>query len=154
MAYAIEYFFEYYDIGGAVKHEVELLLKNYSGGSIRITNANTSPVHLRHVGNQSNFEEIIIQGLELTFSFEVPRVDADTFDSIFESTYKDYKLRYTVDGQVEFEGYIKPENLMKEYLKSTPFMKIGLSATDALVDLKRIEFWIPVVVQLIKPLLC
>ncbi|HDY89295.1 MAG TPA: hypothetical protein ENH82_14405, partial [bacterium] len=140
MAYNVEYFFEYYDIGGTVKHEVELFLKDYSGGATRIEKADVFPVHMRYVGDQTRFEETIIQGLELVFSFQIPRADADTFDSIFESDYKDYKLRYTVDNVVEFEGYIKPENLIKQYSKNPPFMRITLSATDALADLKGVDF--------------
>ena len=140
MAYGVEYYHEYYDIGGSIKHEVEIMLDGYGGGKTIIANANDHPVYLRHVGSQSKFEETIIQGLELTFSFPVPRADITTFDSIFESDYKDYKIRYTVDGTVEFEGYIKPENLMKSYIKNPPTITITLSATDALADLKDIEF--------------
>jgi len=140
MAYGVEYYFEYYDIGGSIKHEVELLLNGFSGVKTRIEKADTYPVHLQHAGNQTKFETSIIQGLELTFSFQVTRADADTFDSIFESDYKDYRIRYTVDSQVEFEGYVKPENLIKQYIKDPPYMRIVLSATDALADLKGVDF--------------
>jgi len=140
MAYGVEYYHEYYDIGGSIKHEVEIMLDGYGGAKTAIANANDHPVKLRHTGSQTKFDETIIQGLELSFSFRVPRADITTFDSIFESDYKDYKIRYTVDSVVEFEGYIKPENLMKSYPKNSPTITITLSATDALVDLKDIEF--------------
>ena len=84
MSYNTEYFFEYYDIGGTVKHEIELLLLEYSGGSTRIDYGDINPVHIFHVGHQTKFEETIIQGQELTFSFEIPRDDVDIFNSICE----------------------------------------------------------------------
>jgi len=137
--YAVEYYHEYYDIGGTL-HRVELLLLEYSGGATRIEKSDAIPVRMRHTGSKTDFENTIIQGQELVFSFNVSRTDVDTFDTLFESDYKDYKVRYYVGGVLEFEGYVKPENLSKEFSKDPPYVRITLSATDALADLKNVPF--------------
>ena len=93
MAYVLLYFHEYYDIGGTL-HRVEILEKDYSGGSTRIEFSAKSPVRLRHFALESGFEEPIIQGQELVFAFRCNRADIDTFDALFESAYKDHKVKY------------------------------------------------------------
>jgi len=139
MAHVLEYYHEYYDIGGTL-HRVELLQDGYSGGSTHIKKSDAVPVRMRHTGSKTDFEKTIIQGQELVFSFRVARDDVDTFDTLFESDYKDYKVKYYVGEELEFEGYVKPENLSKQFSKNPPYVEITLSATDALADLKNILF--------------
>jgi hypothetical protein len=140
MAYGIEYDFAFYDIEGTY-HELELLLDGYSSGSTSIDYVgHPVPTRLRHKSTKTEIEKTIIQGQEFVFSFLTHRDDSDTFDSVFESDYKDYKIKYYVNSVLTFEGYVKSENLVKEYSKNPPYMKITLSATDALADLKEIEF--------------
>lgn len=146
MAHVLEYYHEYYDIGGAL-NKIELLQDGYSGGFTRIEEAAERPVRMRHTGSKIDFEKTIIQGQELIFSFHAARADVDTFDTLFESDYKDYKVRYYIGGVLEFEGYVKPENLSKQFSKDPPYVQITLSATDALADLKNVDFGNGVVIN-------
>lgn len=139
MAYEIAWYHEFYDIGKTI-HRVDILEKDYSGGATRIDYSDASPVRLTHQGSKKDFEKTIIQGQQLIFTFHSARADVDTFDALFDADYKDYKVKYYIDGQLEFEGYIKPENLSKQYVKDAPYIIISLSATDALADLKDEDF--------------
>ena len=140
MAYNIEYYHSYYDVRGT-QHRIDLLAKDYSGGSTAIqVSEGRQPVRIRHMQRSTNWEEVVIQGLELLFSFYVTRADADTFDALLESGYKDYRVDYYINSELVFRGWVKPENITKDYLKNPPFLNIKLSATDALADLKDEDF--------------
>ncbi len=129
------YYHEYYDIGNAL-HRIEILEKDYTGDSELITTSSGDPVTHRHIGSKDEIK--IIQGSELVFNFLCFKNDFDKYDSFFEADYKDYKIKYYVSAELVFEGYPKPENLTKEYKREQYF--ISLSATDALADLKNIDF--------------
>ena len=142
--YNLQYYHEYYDIEGTY-HRIDILALEYSGGSTLIEVSGETPVVMRHAGADKNsFESIIIQGQELQFNFFVLNTDVTAFDTLFESEYKDYQIKYYVggysDSYIEFIGWIDPENLTKEYSTNPPYVEINLSANDGLVALKEIEF--------------
>jgi len=138
--YTLEYYHQYYDLGG-ILHRVELLQLEYSGGSTALQSSASDPVRLRNQGaDKDTSEDVIIQGQELEFEFYCSRANISTFDSLFEADYKDYKVRYYIDSVLEFEGWLKPENLSREFTKSPPNISISLSATDGLTDLQKIEW--------------
>jgi len=138
--YNLQYYHQYYDLGG-ILHRIELFLLEYSGTGTAIQSSNSDPVRLRCLGaDKDTSEDVIIQGQELEFEFYCARADVDTFDSLFEADYKDYKVRYYINTVLEFEGWLKPENLSKEYTKNPPYISIALSATDGLTDLQKIEW--------------
>lgn len=139
--YDVIYYFEYYDKGGLL-NRVEILLLEYSGTASAIEDASSNPVILQHSGTSvETIDFTVIQGQELQFSFFVPDDDVATFDAIFESDFKDYKIRYYINEQLEFEGYIRPENLSRIHFRNEPFTEFKLSATDGLADLKNITFY-------------
>jgi len=143
MAYVVEYYCQFYDIGGLLNRIEILGLESASDSSAvgtAIEHPADMPVRIRHSGSKTDYKDDIIQAQELVFNFHIGRDDVDTFDAIFESDYKDYKIRWYLNGQLEFEGYIKPENLSRQFLKAPPYVEISLSANDALSDLKDVPF--------------
>ena len=140
MAYEVEYYHQYYDLGGLL-NRIEILSDGFSDTVKTIQYAGGEPVVIRHAGgSKDDFHKTIIQGQELEFLFYCTREDIAEFDALFESNYKDYKIRYYLDDVLEFDGYLKPENLSREYSKNPPYIGINLSATDALADLHDIDF--------------
>lgn len=141
--YNLQYYAELYDMKG-ILHRVELFLLEYSGGATAIQHYDGSgptPIQLKHLGSDvDSWDTSVIQGQELIFDFYVTQAEVAAFDSLFESDYRDYKVRYYINSQLEFEGWVKPENLNKEFLKSPPNVHISLSATDGLAELKNIEY--------------
>jgi len=145
MAYVIEYYHQYYDIGG-VQHRVELLLEESASDSgavgTAIDYANyPKPVQIRHSGGSKNrADQVIIQPQELVFSFYVHRDDIDTFDALFELAFRECQLKYYVGGNLKFIGWVKADNISHKYSKDPPYVEFSLSANDALSDLKDIPF--------------
>ena len=150
MAYAIEYYYQFYDAFNNTLHRIELWKNGFGGAAAGIGYAAATPITIRHTGGgKDNFEDTIIQGQELLFSFMVAQDDVATFEDIFENPYKTYKVKYWTDysgdssfanTELEFEGYLKPENYSRHYTQNPPYIEFKMSATDALADLKRIEF--------------
>jgi len=95
-------------------------------------------------GGKNSFEDTVIQGQELIFQFHMPSADISYIDYLLESRWKDYVVvYYAVDGETEseiFRGYLKPENLTKQYETRSPYIDIELSASDSLIELDYIEF--------------
>jgi len=139
MAYSELYYHEYTDIGGTVIR-TEIHEKDYSGGVTAIDYADGLPNRLRHGGSRDSMEEDIIQGQELIFAFWVHRDDIAVFDSLFESDYMDYMIIQKAGGNEVFRGWLKPENLSKEYFENLSHIHISLSATDGLAELKKMDF--------------
>jgi len=137
MAYGILYYHEFVNSNGKTER-IDILEKDYAGGSTLITHSGGDPVILKHTGERDTFDTDVIQGQELLFTFISKTADADKYDTIFESEYKDYQIKYYVDSSLKFIGWIKPENLTRQYFHDQYF--ITLSANDALADLKDIDF--------------
>jgi len=137
MAYGIEYYHEYYDRGGTL-NRIDILKDGYGGSSSLITHSTGNPVVTSHTSNKDEWETKVIQGQSLTFSFFVFPADSDKYDTILASNYKDYQIKYYYDSDLVFQGWVKPENISREYLRSKHV--ISLTATDALADLKNIDF--------------
>jgi hypothetical protein len=121
-------------------HFIEIYKVGYTN-SYNVYYSGSDPVNIRHGAvSKSEWDQEIIQGKELTFSFVLPRADVDVFNDLMESQYKDFRVRYYVNSSLKFQGYLKPENLYKRYEKNPPNIEVQLSATDALADLKSIRF--------------
>lgn len=137
MAYGLLYWHEYNNRAGK-RERVEILLKDYEGADSCIESSGADPVILKHTGERDTFDTSVIQGQELIFTFLVKPTDGTKYDVLFESEYKDYQIKYYVDEILKFQGWIKPENLTRQYFGDKYF--ITLSATDAIGDLKKIDF--------------
>jgi len=135
MAYNLKYYHQYNDRGDHV-NRVEILGKDFSGSSELIIKSTGDPIITRHSGSKN--EKKIILGKELQFAFFCFPEDVDKYDELFESDYKDYKIRFYKDSSLEFEGWLMPENLSREFFKDQYI--INLSATDGLAKLKNVEF--------------
>lgn len=139
--YGIQFYHQYYDKGGFL-NRIEILQKEYSGTvQFPINYMAEIPVYLSHMDeDKDTFDDVIIQAQSLSFTFYVSREEIPVFDVLFISEYRDYKVRYYVNSVLEFEGYLQPDNLIKEYSRNPPYIGISVTATDALNELKDIEF--------------
>ncbi len=98
------------------------------------------PVLLTHRGGgKESYEKTGIQGQELMLMCYVLNDDISKIEDLMESEYKEYVLDYESEGVLLFRGYLKPENIVKCY-EDTTWVGIQLTATDALADLKEIDF--------------
>lgn len=138
----------FYDIDG-IEHRVEIYTISGGYDEYEIENFDASCLDLTHGGSDKNeYDTTIIQGQELLCNFHIPTEDIDKIDCLFESTYKDYVIKYTIfknptyypKGAVQFIGYVKPENMVKRYERNPPYIDIQISANDGLADLKETEF--------------
>ena len=133
MAYGSKYYGEFYDREDNL-YKVDLQKDGYGGAATRIVQMGATPCTMSHRGSRD--KDVIIQGTNLIFNFY--ELSGDDYSDLFTSSYKDYKIIYTKAGSKIFEGYIKPENLSKQHFKTKKL--ISLPATDALADLKNIDF--------------
>ena len=130
MAYEVEYYCDFYNLGN-IPYRVDILSDGFSGSPSAIENPAAQPIVQRHNGiGKNDYDNTIIQGQELQFNFYVARADIAEFDALFESEYKDYKVRlYSNYGEsvqeLEFEGYLKPENLSREFTQNPPQVLIS-----------------------------
>ena len=128
------YYHQYNDRGDHV-NRVEIIDSAQSTPTL-INTSTGNPIHLRHGGDKN--ERKVIKGKELQFSFFCFPEDVNKYDELFESDYKDYKVRFYEDSQLKFEGWLTPENLSREFFRDKYI--INLSATDGLAKLKNVEF--------------
>jgi hypothetical protein len=130
----------FYDYTGTL-HEVSISKASVIDTYV-IEKSSDTPITISHdCGGKNEWDKEIIQGQELTFNFLVPQADVAVLDTIFDSEYQDYMLEYRINTtMLIFKGWVKPENLYKEFNKSMPQVPIQLSATDGLADLKDVPF--------------
>ena len=133
MAYGLEYYFEYRDKGNILQR-LEILKEGFSDPETLIEPATGVPVILHHFGEKNKTP--IIQGQELIFRFF--SFVRGEYDDFMVAAYKDRKIKYWQGNTLVFEGYPKPENIVTE--KMSDAYVIELSATDALADLREIDF--------------
>lgn len=139
--YGLAYYFEFWNFSETQICRVEILRKNFSGDPYRILKGSMAPLTIAHNGGgKDNFENVVIQGLQITFTFYMPRADVDLLDAMFESDRKDHMVKYYINDEIEFIGWLQPENLVKNYSKNPPWIEISVTAYDGLVDLKEIDF--------------
>lgn len=125
--------------------EVQYLVEIYRGvasPAYTIQYGAHEPVSIQYDGGgKDNWDFVGIQGMEMNFTFYVPRADVSIIDDIMESQYKEWKVKVTKGALVLFHGFLKPENMSKRYETNPPYIEINLSATDGLADLKEIDFY-------------
>ena len=131
MAYGLKYFVEYPAQDATFTARVEILTDGYVGGSAEIDNIGSSPVTIsRHGGCDKD----VIIGSELQFSLLVTAADADKYDALMESDYKENKIIYKEAGVKLWEGYLNPQFIDRELTGEVYELK--LSAVDGLAELK------------------
>lgn len=137
--YGIEFYSEFYNFTDTHLCRIELLKKEYSGTVYEITNI--ADVTISHQGHgKDEWEDVIIQGQSLKFVFYLKSSNIYLIDPVFESDYKDYMVKFYVDGELEFIGWLQPENLTKNYSTNPPNIEISITAYDGLVDLQDFDF--------------
>lgn len=119
--------------------------------SIEIEKGATDPVTIKHLGaskGESDFTNII--GQEMTFRFYLHRNDLIVLDDMMESSYQEWNARFKILDPITiilFQGYLKPENIIRRYEIDPPYIEVELSATDGLAELKEIDFIEPLATQ-------
>lgn len=110
-----------------------------AGTSREIYLMSPAPVVIRTMA-VSRDEHKTVQGSELIFSFLIPKANLSHYADLFESDYKDWKVKYYNDdtSQLLWEGWVQPESLDRTIIKQNT--NISLTATDALKDLSEIDF--------------
>jgi len=142
--YGLEFFYEYRNFHSTQLHRVEFLKKAYMFAYFEITKGQSPPVTLTHTGEgKDDWEETIIQGQSLSFKFYINQNDIDDIEPIFESEYHDYLIKYFIDGELEFIGWLQPENLSKNFSTNEPNVAISITAYDGLTDLEDEDFLEP-----------
>jgi len=138
MAYGTKYQAKWIDIHGTV-HQIDILEDSYSGGITTISDFKGTPVNMRRRSSKTD-GFLTIVGTELTFSFISSPSDIATYDAIFESEFKDYRVDFYVNSSLEFRGFLLPENFSRDYVDNGANYVIKLTATDGLARLKNIEY--------------
>ncbi|MEE9451103.1 MAG: hypothetical protein V3V72_13720 [Ignavibacteriaceae bacterium] len=139
MAY-VEVHYGQWDDDGGTEHQIKLLQEGGSGPSVRIALLAPTPCTIRRRGGKKIQLENHIYGSELKFNFFVHDDDIATFDAIFESEYKEWKIEHYYDSVLDWVGWLLPENHSRGWIKKGDHYPISLSATDGLAKLKEIEF--------------
>ena len=136
MAYGLEYLSYFKDNQQINTYKIELLKDGFTDPSTAIVDLKLNSISINYQGKKG--DNAIIKGTSFSISFLAD--SSNLYDSIFESNYKDYKLNYINDdsSSLIWTGYIKPDNLTRNYLGNKYF--INLNAIDGLADLKNIDF--------------
>jgi len=135
MAHAEKYFGRYTKSG--YTYRVELHLDGFVGSATEIENLMPEPVIMKRRASNKDNSDVVI-GSELEFNFYSSTADAGQFNDIYTGDWKDWKVLYYRDSTLIWQGWMKPENLTREYISDQ--YELNISATDGLADLKDIEF--------------
>jgi hypothetical protein len=135
-----------HDIEGGI-HTIEIYRMGYFDSEYIIPYSSPDTPKLTHKGgDKDNWDEEIIQGVEMTYEFFVPNTDTAIIDLLMESEYGVYYLIHSIQrvGQPvpneNYRGLLKPENMSCDFRTDPAYIKISVSATDAMADLKQLEF--------------
>jgi len=138
MAYSKRFYTEFIGTHNLFSYKLEIHLNNNPGGSYSIDLIAPDPVHTIGRGSKRDDRNKVIQGRELIFDFFSTVGDNNKYDEIFNSSFKDYIIFLYREGVLDFAGYVKPENLRREYIADQYYL--SLSATDGLAELKEVEY--------------
>ncbi len=139
MAY-VEVHYGQWDDDGGTAHQVKLLQEGGSGPSVRIAFLFPTPCTIKRRGGKKIQLDNHIYGSELKFNFFVHDDDIATFDAIFESDYKEWKIEHYYNSVLDWVGWLLPDNHSRGWIKKGDYYPVSLSATDGLAKLKEIEF--------------
>ena len=118
-------------------YKVELFKKDYVGAEIEIEHLGSDPVSIKTRSAGKTIDRTI-NGTELEFNFISTVADAGQFNDLYGGEWKDWRIYYYRDSTVIFEGWVKPENFVRDFIKEQ--YELTVSATDGLADLKGITF--------------
>ena len=133
MAYGTEYYHEFRNKENILQR-IEILKDGFTDSETLIKQSTGDPVVSNHIGEKNVIP--IIQGSELVFRFY--SFERDEYDDLMTAVYKDRKIKYWDGSTLVFEGYLKPENIVTE--KMSDAYIVELTATDALADLRQVDF--------------
>jgi hypothetical protein len=124
-----------YDGQTTEEYRIEIEQLNGAAGSTEIEVMGTEPVRIQTISVGKGSDPVVV-GSELIFTIKTDT--PATFDSLFESEYKDWRISYYKGMGLIWRGYVQPENLSRDVFE--PWTTIEVSATDALKDLSETEF--------------
>lgn len=139
MADTLEYWTQWKDKVGNT-HRVELYLDSGPVNNTEIEYQQEIPWVKKTRGTREIQYKNPIRGSEYQFNFMIPSADISDFDAILESNYKDWKIVKKYDGNIEWTGWILPENAHRPFIKRHDYFEMSLTATDGLAKLKDIKY--------------
>jgi hypothetical protein len=139
MAYVEKFYGKWKDYSG-VTHEIKLLQDGASAGTTDISTLGKTPVILKRRGSKEIQTKNVIIGSELQFNFISSQSNISTYDAIFNSEFKEWKVEFYINSSLEWTGWLKPDNYNRDFVENGQYFNISLSASDGLADLKKIEF--------------
>ena len=92
----------------------------------------------RRSGGKEGNDDLVVLGTELEFNFYSTVEDNSKYDVIYAGNWKQWRVKYFRDGTLVWQGYVKPENITREFIDEQ--YELRISATDGLADLKTIEY--------------
>lgn len=134
MAYNIKYRYSFTDFKSTSTFRLDILKRDYTGSITVVDEGNE--VSIKKRGSKDK-QDAVIEGSELEFSLLAIK-GVREFNDVIESNYRDFKVELYKDNSIYWIGYLKPENLDKEFFANKYF--INFSATDGLADLKDIDY--------------
>lgn len=134
MAWATKYRMEWTDqFGSADTYKVDIDEDGYGGSVIGLGHSPTEGFVIDY-----NDEDWVV-GSEAIFSFHVDEDDVSNYDADFyDSTYKQFKVKFYKNGSLNWVGWLKPENTTREF--ELPVVIYRVSATDGLKDLQNVDY--------------
>lgn len=134
---------EIYDIT-EIKHTIEFFRE---GGNLdeiyMIPYASPGFPILSHRGNdKDSWDDEVIIASEFTHEIFLPKEEIALIEELAASAGEPYIVLHTISSgsTVLFRGLMKPENMVFDFLGNPNYIKLTITATDGLSDLKNVEF--------------
>ena len=136
MAFATKYYAQWTEKLTGVVHRVNIQVDAFAGVATRLR-PTSDPLSLQYV-TISKIEDTTIQPSELTFSFIVKQSAIATYDEIFTSQYREWKIIHLEDSVPVWTGYVQPDNMSRTLIRN--YVEVTLPCSDALKDLKDFRY--------------
>jgi len=137
MAFAVKYRMDWTDqFGSTDAFRLDFELEGYVGGIIGLG-------HEVDDSFEHNYNEGTgwVVGSEGIGSFHVNQTDIAAYDADFyDSAFQDIKVKFYINSNLDWVGWLKPENTTREFLNVGADVQYRVSATDGLNDLKSIDY--------------
>ena len=132
-----KYFCQFTDIEESKTYRIELHKSGYAGSSTQIQKMSDTPAVISYRSLTKGDQEKI-QPSELRFVLIISKANIGTYEDIFQSEYKDWRVELYVDDVLDWVGYLQPDAIDRSVFDQE--ISINMTATDALKDLKEYQF--------------
>ena len=121
-------------------NEIKIKKDGFGGSTTEIEKQQPVAMVVNRVGDKQVQINNRVRGSSLTFNYFVDPADVSTYDSMYESDFKDYKVEHYYNNTLEWVGYLLPENFRRDWIDENNIYAYSLVATDGLARLKEIEY--------------